>query len=115
VSKKYEEELCFDVIQVHLLEHQRKHNDGQSVRTYVYPNIRHSFIIHNLQNTWASYNRQLKQVIQRYVSVDGDRGHLIIGNFHSGILLLFSFHEPLMNLEISKKYNFATDMSIQTS
>jgi hypothetical protein len=86
---------------------------GQLVRTYVYPNI--FFKIHHLQNTRSPYNCQLKQVMQRYVSEDCDGGHLMIGNFHSGIFLVFSFHEPLMNPEISTKYHFATAMSIQTS
>jgi hypothetical protein len=47
--------------------------------------------------------------MQRYVAEDGDRGHLMIGNFHSGIFLVFYFHEPIMNVEISTKYHFATD------
>jgi len=70
------------------------------------------FLIHHLQNTRSPYNCQLKQVKQSYVSEDGDSGHLMIGNFHSGIFLVFYFHEPIMNLEISTKYHFATDMSI---
>jgi hypothetical protein len=114
--KKHQEELRFYVIQVHLVEHQWKHNDSHSDNEYV-PMCTQIYLFKFItckiqgQLTIANLNRLCKDTFLKIVT----DVILWFATFILGIFLVFSFHEPLTNPEISTKYHFATDMSIQTS